>query len=125
VARDGASEHHAEHEAELAARRDALATALQSLEAMTDDPKMSEEVLRLLRARHETRSSQLPDSPAAHETTALGVELTRDLIGIERKCIHTLLRNGRLTDEARRRIERDLDLEEAGLANREYRKIPL
>jgi CPA1 family monovalent cation:H+ antiporter len=36
-----------------------------------------------------------------------------------------LLRNGRLTDEARRRIERDLDLEEAGLANREYRKIPL
>ena len=59
------------------------------------------------------------------ETTALGVQLTRDLIGVERKCIHTLLRNGRLTDEARRRIERDLDLEEAGLANREYRKIPL
>jgi CPA1 family monovalent cation:H+ antiporter len=92
---------------------------------MTDDPKMSEEVLRLLRARHETRSSQLPDSPEAHEITMLGAQLTRDLIGIERKCIHTLLRNGRITDEARRRIERDLDLEEAGIANREYRKIPL
>jgi monovalent cation/hydrogen antiporter len=125
VANEGANEHHAEHEAELAARRDALATALQSLEAMTDDPKMSEEVLRLLRARHETRSSQLPDSPEAHEITMLGAQLTRDLIGIERKCIHTLLRNGRITDEARRRIERDLDLEEAGIANREYRKIPL
>src|SRR6185295_6455090 len=72
VANDGASEHHAEHEAELAARRDALATALQSLEAMTDDPTMSEEVLRLLRARHETRSSQLPDSLDKHEATALG-----------------------------------------------------
>lgn len=125
VARDGASEHRAEQEAELVARRDALAAALRSLETMTDDPKMSEEVLRLLRARHETRSSQLPESTAAHETTALGIELTRDLIGIERKCIHTLLRNGSITDEARRRIERDLDLEEAGLANREHRKLPL
>ena len=60
VAQDGRSEHFTEHEAEIAARRDALTTALQSLEVMTDDPKMSEEVLRLLRARHETRSSQLP-----------------------------------------------------------------
>jgi CPA1 family monovalent cation:H+ antiporter len=125
VAQDGRSEHFTEHEAEIAARRDALTTALQSLEAMTDDPKMSEEVLRLLRARHETRTSQLPDSPDQHETTTLGVELTRQLIGVERKCIHTLLRDGRITDETRRRIERDLDLEEAGLANREFRKIPL
>jgi CPA1 family monovalent cation:H+ antiporter len=82
-------------------------------------------VLRLLRARHETRSTQLPDSPDQHETTALGVELTRQLIGVERKCIHTLLRDGRITDESRRRIERDLDLEEASLANREFRKLPL
>jgi len=29
------------------------------------------------------------------------------------------------TDEVRRRIERDLDLEEASLANREYRRAPL
>src|SRR5881394_2759806 len=34
IASDGRSEHLAEHEAEIAARRDALATALQSLEAM-------------------------------------------------------------------------------------------
>jgi CPA1 family monovalent cation:H+ antiporter len=36
-----------------------------------------------------------------------------------------MLRDGRITDETRRRIERDLDLEEASLANREYREIPL
>jgi NhaP-type Na+/H+ or K+/H+ antiporter len=125
VASDGASEHQAEHEAEIAARREALTKALQSLEAMTDDPEVSEEVIRLLRARHETRTSQLPASLEEREATALGAELTRELIGIERACIHTLLRNGRITDEARRRIERDLDLEEASLANREYRKIPL
>jgi len=47
------------------------------------------------------------------------------LIASERKFIHALLRDGRITDEARRRIERDLDLEEASLANREFRRIPL
>ena len=127
VASDGRSEHLAEHEAEIAARRDALATALQSLEAMTDNRELSDEVVRLLRARHEIRTGQLPDSldPDRHDATILGAELTRELIAIERKCIHTLLRNGSITDETRRRIERDLDLEEAGLANREYRKFPL
>ena len=33
-----------------------------------------------------------------------------------------MLRDGKITDETRRRIERDLDLEEASMANREYRK---
>jgi len=88
---------------------------------------MSEEVLKLLRARHETRASQLPASldTEGREVTAVGAGLTRELIGIERRCIHTLLRNGQITDETRRRIERDLDLEEASLANREFRRIPL
>jgi CPA1 family monovalent cation:H+ antiporter len=36
-----------------------------------------------------------------------------------------MLRDGKITDEVRRRIERDLDLEEASLANREYRAMPL
>ena len=101
--------------------------ALEALEARSSDPEMSEEVLRLLRARHETRASQLPASldPDGREVTAAGAGLTRELIGIERRCIHTLLRNGQITDETRRRIERDLDLEEASLANREFRKIPL
>ena len=52
-------------------------------------------------------------------------QLTRELIAAERKFIHALLRDGKITDETRRRIERDLDLEEASLANREYRRIPL
>jgi CPA1 family monovalent cation:H+ antiporter len=51
--------------------------------------------------------------------------LTRELIATERRFIHALLRDGKITDESRRRIERDLDLEEASLSNREYRKIPL
>jgi len=127
VAEAGRGEHIAEHESEIAARREALAAALKSLDAITDDRELSDEVVRLLRARHEIRANQLPDSldPDAHQVTVTGRELTRELISTERKFIHALLRDGKITDEIRRRIERDLDLEEASLANREYRKLPL
>ena len=127
VADAGRNEHIAEHESEIAARREALGVALKSLDAITEDRELSDEVVRLLRARHEIRADQLPDSldPEAREASAAGIELTRELIGAERKFIHTLLRDGKITDEVRRRIERDLDLEEASLANREHRRMPL
>jgi CPA1 family monovalent cation:H+ antiporter len=127
LAQAGRAEHLAEHESELAARREALAAALKSLDAITDDRELSDEVVKLLRARHEIRANQLPDSldPEAREVSAEGTQLTRELISAERKFIHVLLRDGKITDEVRRRIERDLDLEEASLANREYRRMPL
>jgi monovalent cation/hydrogen antiporter len=127
VTRDGRTEHLAEHEAEIAARREALDMALKSLDAITDDRELSDEVVKLLRARHEVRSNQLPAAldPDAHDISAAGTALTRELIATERKFIHLLLRDGKITDETRRRIERDLDLEEASLSNREYWKIPL
>jgi monovalent cation/hydrogen antiporter len=127
VAQDGRDEHAREHESEIAARREALDCALASLDALTDDRELSDEVVKLLRARHEIRVNQLPDSldPDKHDVSATGTELTRELISAERKFIHALLRDGKITDESRRRIERDLDLEEASLANREYRRVPL
>jgi CPA1 family monovalent cation:H+ antiporter len=127
IAQAGRAEHVAELEAEIAARREALGVALQSLDAITDDRELSDEVIKLLRARHETRINQLPDSldPEADDVSAAGIDLTRELISEERKFIHALLRDGKITDETRRRIERDLDLEEASLANREYRTTPL
>jgi CPA1 family monovalent cation:H+ antiporter len=125
IAKDGRSEHLREHEAEIAARREALDAALKSLNAITDDRELSDEVVKLLRARHDIRAGQLPSSldADAHDLTAAGAALTRELIAAERKFIHVLLRDGKITDETRRRIERDLDLEEASLSNREYRKI--
>jgi CPA1 family monovalent cation:H+ antiporter len=127
VAQAGRAEHRAEHESEIAARREALGVALKSLESITDDRELSDEVVKLLRARHEIRINQLPDSldPDAYEVSTTGIALTRELIAAERKFIHMLLRDGKITDEIRRRIERDLDLEEASLANREFRKMPL
>ena len=127
ITQAGRDEHIAEREAEIAARREALAAALKSLDAITDDRELSNEVVKLLRARHDIRANQLPEAvgPYEHDVSADGTELTRELIATERKFIHVLLRDGRITDEIRRRIERDLDLEEASLSNREYRMIPL
>jgi len=127
VAKAGRAESVAEHESEIAARREALAAALASLDAITGDRDLPDDVVKLLRARHETRINQLPDSldPDKLDVSAAGTELTRELISAERKFIHVLLRDGKITDEVRRRIERDLDLEEASLANREYRRTPL
>jgi monovalent cation/hydrogen antiporter len=127
ISQAGRHEHRADLESEIAARREALGAALKSLDDITDDRELSEEVVKLLRARHETRINQLPDSldPDADDVSAAGIDLTRELIAAERKFIHVQLRDGRITDETRRRIERDLDLEEASLANREYRKKPL
>jgi len=113
VAEAGRSEHIVEHEAEIAARRQALDAALKSLDALTAEKELSDEVVSLLRARHEIRVNQLPCSldPARHDVSAAGTTLTRELIAAERKFIHELLRDGKITDETRRRIERDLDLE--------------
>jgi CPA1 family monovalent cation:H+ antiporter len=125
VAEAGRSEHLAAHEAEIAARREALEAALKSLDAIAEQRELSDDVVKLLRARHEIRVNQLPESlePDKHDVSAMGTELTRELIAAERKFIHVLLRDGRITDETRRRIERDLDLEEASLANREYHAV--
>ena len=127
VTETGRAEHVADHQQEIAARRNALDEALRQLDAITDDRELSEEVVRLLRARHEVRTSQLPATldPDRYDASALGIELTRELIAVERKFIHVMLRDGKITDETRRRIERDLDLEEASLANRAYAELPL
>jgi len=97
VAEAGRGEHIAEHQSEIAARREALDAAMKSLDAITEDRELSDEVVKLLRARHEIRVNQLPDSldPDAHEVTATGMALTRELISAERKFIHVLLRAAR------------------------------
>ena len=122
VAQAGRSERFAELESEVAARREALDAAFKSLDRITKHREISDEVLQLLRARHEIRANQLPNSlnPDAHIASAVGGDLTRELIAAERKFIHIQLRDGKITDETRRHIERDLDLEEASLANREF-----
>ncbi len=49
------------------------------------------------------------------EMGALGLSLRSELIETERKYIFGLLQEGLITDEFRRRMERELDLEEASV----------
>jgi CPA1 family monovalent cation:H+ antiporter len=47
-------------------------------------------------------------------------EIELMLIAVERERINELYRQGALKDEARRRLERELDLREANLANHQH-----
>jgi CPA1 family monovalent cation:H+ antiporter len=114
-----AAEREQEQAAERAARRQALGVAQSRLEALASANEIPGEVLSSLRARHEYRASRLAKKtesggsdarPAAH-----AADIRVALIEAEREFLFQLLREGRITDESRRRIERELDLEEASI----------
>jgi CPA1 family monovalent cation:H+ antiporter len=112
-----ADERQREHEAELAARSQALNVAQNRLEQFATDGRISPEALAILRARHEYRVGRLPANTVdGIDAASVAAELRADLIAAEREYIHRLLQEGQITDEARRRIERELDLEEASIA---------
>ena len=80
-------------------------------------PSLAEPLRSQLRDRllHAERSS---DGDATHEAFArLHNEIERLLIAAERERANDLFCDNRLTDEARRRIERELDLRETYLDN--------
>lgn len=111
-----------EREAEIAARREILEWARGSLDRIIKERNLPEGLARFLEARHETRMRALPEPPREEgqfTPATQGASLVREIITIERMCLHRLLREGKITDETRRRIERDLDLEEAVVDNRE------
>jgi monovalent cation/hydrogen antiporter len=120
LARDAEAERKREHEAELAARAEALNVAHARLRELADGGEISTEVHTILRARHEFRAGRLPQNgPDGHDgddASAPAAELRTELIAIEREYIYRLLQDGKITDEGRRRIERELDLEEASIA---------
>jgi monovalent cation/hydrogen antiporter len=117
LAQHAADERQREHEAELAARSGALDVAQNHLEKVAADGKISAEALAILRARHDYRTGRLSEHSAdGGDAAALAAELRMELIAAEREYIYRLLQEGQITDEARRRIERELDLEEASIA---------
>jgi len=123
IANVGQAEHHEEYEAEIAARRNLLAATRASIDEMAKTRQLPDDIVDILCARHVARSNQVPGGEAGDKAymTDESAQLVRELIADERKFIHRLLREGKITDEARRRIERDLDLEEAVLSNLGYR----
>jgi Na+/H+ antiporter len=112
-----ADEREREHAAELSARAEALNVAQNRLDRLAAEDRIAPEVLAILRARHRDRAGRLPRNASnGVDTAAAAADLRWELIAAEREYIYQLFREGKITDEARRRIERELDLEEAGIA---------
>lgn len=115
LARDGLAEAEKHKHAELAARIEGIDAVLAGLDRAAAEaaPKAS---VAALRRRHSDRRRQLgvsaderTDEDPVADTSALELQL----VDIEREAIDRAYTEGRLTDEARRRVEREFDLEEA------------
>jgi monovalent cation/hydrogen antiporter len=114
-----ADERQRENAAELAARSQALNVGHERLQQFVADGRVSPEALAALRARHDYRTGRLPAKAAdGNVAAALAADIRMELIAAEREFIYGLLQDGQITDEARRRIERELDLEEASIAEK-------
>jgi CPA1 family monovalent cation:H+ antiporter len=119
LTRLGKQEHIAEIRAELEARQAALDEMKKRLDQFIDERGLPDEVIALLRTRNKSRGQTLPvDLNEGLENKRLSVQLKKELIDGERNYIFQLMRDGKITDEARRRIEYELDLEEASIDNR-------
>jgi CPA1 family monovalent cation:H+ antiporter len=115
----GKKEHKDEIRAELRARQAALRQVEKRLEKAIKEHDLPDDAIAHLRTRNQSRLQILPtnlteDLDHMRQTARIKAEL----IEAEREFIYQLLRDGKITDEARRRIEYELDLEEASVANR-------
>jgi len=115
LSRAGADEAARNKRAERAARLEGIDAVLAAIDGC-DERDAPAFALASLRRKHADRRTHLaitadddtPDDPVA---TASAIEL--HLVEVERAAIARAYAENRLTDEARRRIERELDLEEA------------
>jgi monovalent cation/hydrogen antiporter len=115
----GRAERRTELRSELKARGAALKEVEKRLEKMINERELPDEVIELLRTRNQSRTQILPDNlDESLDQLRLSASVKKELIDAEREFIYQLLRDGKITDDARRRIEYELDLEEASVANR-------
>jgi Na+/H+ antiporter len=115
--RHAAEERRAERNAEFATRAQALEVARGRLEQLEAEGRVSPEAAAILRARQEYRARRLPENtPGGIDAAAIAAEVRTELIAAEREYIYRRFQAGKITDEARRRIERELDLEEASIS---------
>ena len=118
----GRRERHEDAVEELEARHLAVETALARLEKLAEERKLPDEVVRPLRQRQRDRLKHVEnhDGDAQQKkTVALTEEVEFLLLAAERETINDLYRDGKLKDEIRRKIERELDLRHAHLTNQQ------
>ncbi len=119
--RAGARESQANRTEEFAARRQAVEAAATRLEDFAAERQLSDDVVEPLRVLSRDRLHQIDQRSGRDEDRRKLSELHDDiefqLIAAERAFINDLYRNGKLKDEARRRIEHELDLRDADISN--------
>ncbi len=115
-----------EHE-EVEARLRAAEAALERIEELKDEDWVREDTAEWIRNLYEFRrrrfATRLDGQPEngeeedgdPEERSLAFQRLRRELLGAERAALLELRNQGHLSDETRRRIERDLDLEDARL----------
>jgi CPA1 family monovalent cation:H+ antiporter len=122
----GRDEQKHEHESELAARTQALHAARQLLEKLAAERKLDGNAIEFLQSRHDHRLRQIPtDMEDGLLQVRNNNDLRMELIAAEREFLYELLREGKITDESRRRLERELDLEEATILSKREAETPL
>jgi monovalent cation/hydrogen antiporter len=116
------AEQKEERAAEVAARRSAISAVLARLDELARERDLPQKLVEGLRTRHLARLNRAEaiEKEEAAEFIALHDEIEGLLIDTEREHIFGQLERGELIDEARRHIERELDLREASL----LRNIP-
>ena len=121
LANTGLREQAADRLEEFAARRLAIEAALARLDEIEKERRIDAEVLERLRAQHRERLRRVTHRSDADERHRAAQELHDtiefSLLEAERRLVNELYRRGELKDEARRRIERELDLREAQLVS--------
>jgi len=121
LAGQGRAERAAARVQEFAARGKGIRAALARLTTLARERRLADELVAPLRARHEDRLAHIArnaDREDARRAVALASEeIELVLLATERNLINDLHDHGALRDEPRRRIERELDLREAEIAN--------
>ena len=117
--RAGRRELRADLVEEYRARERAVQAAMDRLDTLKTERNLPEDIVRDLRAQHKTRLARIERrSDGDHKKLGgLHDEIDLLLIEAEREAINALYRADALEDDARRRIERDIDLREAHITN--------
>jgi CPA1 family monovalent cation:H+ antiporter len=98
---------------ERAAREHMITRGTQRLEQLANERGLPQPVVQHVRSSIDHQRHGPADS--AEELERIVAELQVEIMADQRQALHALLRDGKLTDESRRRLERELDLEEEAL----------
>jgi CPA1 family monovalent cation:H+ antiporter len=115
-------ERQASRTGQAMAARQAFEAAIDQLGKVSAERQLPDDIVRALRADYLERLNTVEHRDAGNEHQRHLAESSDDtklrLIEAERRLINRLYREGRLEDEGRRRIERELDLRVAEIAAR-------